>query len=126
MPRVGESKSDLLLLFVSSMYNLKYHYPGDQGPPAGSGTQAHWQELLGDSRGQRRSTRHAEATTQSRPAVGGSAPAIRGNSGPQDRWGVWQLISSDGEVPEEDTYIVTNPTAVILTMAGGSRRRRFQ
>ena len=87
--------------------------PGDQGPPAGSGTQAHWQELLGDSRGQRRSTRHAEATTQSRPAVGGSAPAIRGNPGPEDRWGVWQLISSDGEVPEEDTYTVTNPTAVI-------------
>ena len=28
-------------------------------------------------------------------------------------WGVWHLISSDGEKPEEDTYIVTNPTAVI-------------
>ena len=56
--------------------------PGDQGPPAGFCLQAHWQELLGDSRGQRRSTRHAEATTQSRPTVGCSAPAIRANPGP--------------------------------------------
>ena len=55
--------------------------PGYQGPPAGSVTQARWQELLGDSRGQRRSSRHAEATTQSRPPVGGSAPSIRGNPG---------------------------------------------